>query len=194
MTDVLTNKYFIVSAAFVIVIAILALTGKAFSCAFVITETKMECKTKGTVAGGKVPKKEPKPQPDSSNSDAGTLEDRNGDGVADARVWTRDTNNDGRIDVSLADTNLNGKVEETVYYDPSQPSGMLWAFDPLETGVAEQWGYDMNGDHNIDTWGWDRNRNNTFDKWAWDTNNDGVADLIGFDGNEDGQMEQQQNI
>ena len=190
-----SKKYFLMmSAAFVVIAANYVIMSTAFSCSFAIMESKLECKTKGTVAGGQVPEEEPNPDPDSPSSDPGTLEDRNGDGVADTRVWTRDTNNDGHIDARLADTNLNGKVEETLYYDASQPNGRLWVLDPLETGVPAQWGYDMNGDQRVDTWGWDLNHNNVFDAWAWDTNNNGIVDRIGFDNNEDAQIEQQQNM
>lgn len=116
----------------------------------------------------------------------GIVYDLNGDGVGDARYWSYDSNSDGIEDYGGYDTNLNGKVDQWLYFGSQHPNGVLYGFDENEDGVIDSWGWDMDGDNRTDTWGWDRNGNNVFDHYAWDTNGDGVIDQWGDDTNEDG--------
>lgn len=116
--------------------------------------------------------------------------DLNSDGRADTQFWDSDRNGDGIPDYRAYDTNFNGRADQHVYFDASQPGGAIYGFDPGETGVAESWGWDTDADTRTDTWAWDRNRNGFFDQWAWDRNRDGAIDLYGVDANEDGQMEE----
>lgn len=116
--------------------------------------------------------------------------DINGDGVTDAQFWDSDRNGDGIADYRAYDTNFNGRTDQHIYFDPLQPGGAIFGFDPLETGVVESWGWDTDADTRTDTWAWDQNHNGFFDQWAWDRNRDGTIDLYGVDANEDGQMEE----
>ena len=116
--------------------------------------------------------------------------DFNGDGVSDTQFWESDNNGDGIIDYRAYDTNFNGRVDQHVYIDASQPGGAIYGFDQRETGVVEGWGWDTDADTRTDTWAWDSNSNGFFDQWAWDRNRDGAIDLYGTDANEDGLMEE----
>lgn len=40
--------------------------------------------------------------------------------------------------------------EKYLYFDPSQPGGVIYGFDPRETGVVESWGWDTDGDSRTD--------------------------------------------
>lgn len=116
--------------------------------------------------------------------------DLNSDGLADIQFWDSDRTGDGVIDYRAFDTNFNGRADQHVYFDVSQPGGAIFGFDPRETGIVEGWGWDTDADTRTDTWAWDLNRNGLFDQWAWDRNRDGAIDLYGYDKNEDGQMEE----
>jgi class 3 adenylate cyclase len=132
-------------------------------------------------------------------SSGGVLYDLNGDGISDARYWSYDSNYDGVPDYGGYDMNLNGRIDQWLYYRSEQPNGVVYGFDSDENGVIEvwgwntdndqlvdMWGWDNSGDGRTDTWGWDKNRNNVYDLYGYDIDWDNVIDYYGDDANEDG--------
>lgn len=125
-------------------------------------------------------------QPATQTTQTSLMMDTNGDGYQDTRYWDTDNNSDGVIDTRYFDTDLNGRTNQYLSFDYTQPNGKIWCYDTNEDGYTDFWGWDMNGDNRVETWGWDMNKNNVFDTWGADYNGDGFADYYSYDDNEDG--------